>query len=143
MRTSSFALVCINRCKLFHSGRVFARACGRYAGPVTGLLISPREVRASEPAAARAARDERALWLDREPLRAAESRGAALKAVRVSDAAEASGAESVPWVIIAAVVAVVMPAGTRIRSVVELGAPGLNIWGMEGRRDHFGSHRVR
>lgn len=50
---------------------------------------------------------------------------------------------AIPWAIIAAVVASVMPPKTRIRAVVEAGLPGLNLWALEGRRDHFGSHRVR
>jgi hypothetical protein len=50
---------------------------------------------------------------------------------------------AIPWAIIAAVVASVMPPNARIRAVVEAGPSALNLWALEGRRDHFGSHRVR
>lgn len=50
----------------------------------------------------------------------------------------------IPWTVLAAVVAVVMPEPCRIRSVKVVDfSTGVNWWGLEGRRLLAHSHRIR
>ena len=47
------------------------------------------------------------------------------------------------WLIIAAAVATLLPGAFRIASVeLHIPMPSINWWGIEGRIEHFNSHRI-
>lgn len=51
--------------------------------------------------------------------------------------------EEIPWTVIAAAVATLLPGAFRIAAVeLHIPMPSTNWWGMEGRTEHFNSHRI-
>lgn len=51
--------------------------------------------------------------------------------------------DEIPWNVIVAAVAAVLPGAFRIESIeLYLPAPTINWWGLEGRIEHFNSHRI-
>ncbi len=51
--------------------------------------------------------------------------------------------EEIPWMVLAAAVAAVLPDATSIRSIRLLANHRLNWWGIEGRLEHFRSRRLK
>lgn len=51
--------------------------------------------------------------------------------------------EEIPWNVIAAAVATMLPGPFRIASVqLVIPPPSINWWGIQGRIEHFNSHRI-
>lgn len=76
-----------------------------------------------------------------------EARIAALEGPTRSASAAPAGRpkdDDIPWNVIAAAVAAVLPGTFRIKSVeLHIPVPSINWWGMEGRTHIFNSHRIR